>query len=193
MLSLQISLAETPEPVRKTIQTRVGNLGVTDVFWAIEDEDVFYVVAMTRNGKEHSFSVGADGEFLSSSAALSETPPAVQNAIKQQLGDGRLGEIDRSEDGAEVTFDVKMCRNGQRRSFSLTADGKIISRQLLLTETPAAVHDTIQKEIGSGRIIRIDQTTEGGETAYEVEAKKGGKRISFAVSVDGKIRAGTNL
>src|SRR6266478_4708370 len=43
LLSLQISPAEVPEPVRKTIQTRAGNSGITDLFWAIEDEDVFYV------------------------------------------------------------------------------------------------------------------------------------------------------
>jgi len=190
LLSLQVSLAEAPEPVRKTIQARVGNGTIDDLYWAIEDEEVIYVVETTQNGKEHSFSVGADGEFLSSTVALSETPVPVQNAIKRQLGDGRLGEIERSEDGSEVSFEVKTLRNGRRRCFSLAVDGKIISQQVLLAETPAEVRDAIQKEIRGGRIIRIDQTTDGGESAYEVEAKKGGKRISFAINAAGKIEGG---
>lgn len=188
LMSVQIGLADAPVAVQKAIQARIGTGTLADIYWAMEDDEVAYVVKVMRQGKEESFSVSVDGEFLSSTVMLSETPPAVEKTIKQQLGTGRLGEIERSVEAGEVSYDVKTFRNGHRRSFSVSADGKITSLQVLLAETPAEVQKTIKEQTGAGVILRIDRTSEGSETAFEIEAKKEGKKFSFSVGPDGKLQ-----
>ena len=187
LISVQVNLAETPEPVRKTIQARMGGGTSGDIYRAIEEEEVVYFVDMAKNGKGHSFTVSTNGEILSTSLDLTETPITVQKAIKQQIGTGRLGEIEQTEKGKEVTYEVKGFWNGHRRSLSVAPNGQINSVQVALDETPAAVQKKIQERAGFGTILRIDRTTQGDNVDYDVEVKTDGKRVDFTVGADGKV------
>ena len=187
LLSVQVSLAETPAPVRKTVQAHLGKARLGEVHRVVEDDETTYAIETHHDGKKQSFNVAADGEFLSYSVLLAETPPPVQKTVKQQVENGRLGEIERSEAAGESTYDVRTFSNGRRRSFTVAADGRITSLQVLLSETPAPVQQKIQEQSDGASIVRIDRTSQGRETLYEVETKKLGKKVVFLVSADGKL------
>src|ERR1700733_2478194 len=76
--------------------------------------------------------------------ALSETAPAVQKTIAAQIGDGKLGDIDRSDEKDEPAFDVSFTtKAGDEHDFSVAADGTLLSVEVEMSETPAAVQKTI--------------------------------------------------
>ncbi len=191
LASVQVELAEAPEAVRKTIQARAAGASVEEVHRTLEDDEVVYVVDTAKDGKKHTFSVEADGSFLSATVALSETPEPVQKSIRAQLAAGKLSEINRLEDDGEITFEAKVIQNGKKRALEIAVDGKIVSRQVFLPEVPAPAQKTILREIGAGSVLRVDRTAEKNEVTYEVEARKGGKKIYFTVFADGRLQSGT--
>ena len=59
--------------------------------------------------------------------------------------------------------------------------------KIALTDAPAAVQATIQKEAGAGRIKEIERETENGKTVYEAEVVTNGKTEEISVSEDGTL------
>ena len=61
-------------------------------------------------------------------------------------------------------------------------------QKVAMTELPAAVHKTIQDNLGGGTITQTAKETEGGRTYYDAEVQKsGGEEIEIKVDPDGKL------
>jgi len=119
---------------------------------------------------------------------LSQTPAAVQTAIAARIGDGTLGEIDRSDEGGETTFDVSFTsKAGDEGGFSVAADGKLTSTEVTFAQTPAAVHRTIQAEAAGWVLDGIDKNLDNAGTTYDVEVTKDGRTQNFTVDDDGTL------
>ena len=106
-----------------------------------------------------------------------------------RLGGATLLWLERADEEGEVTFSLGTRKGGVERDFSFSATGDLLSEQVLLGETPAVVRKTIEKETAGGVLVRIEKATDEGETFYEVEARKGGKKVSFKVNVEGQVVA----
>lgn len=189
-MSIEVTLAETPAPVQKTIQTLASRGELEGINKNLDDSDVTYDLALTnKNGKEKDFTIAEDGTLLSAGVELNETPDAVKKTIQSRLGDGKLESIDKNFDEDGANYDVEMTtKAGQERGFTVATDGSLVSTQVTLEETPRPVRRTIKNQIGDGRILRIDLSfvKERGVFPYQVEGRKDGASFDFNVGPKGK-------
>ncbi len=192
LLSLGMPLAELPVAVQKTIRAQANGGEVTGIDKNVADTQVSFDVEVAKDGREKYFTVANDGVLSSMEVELAETPPAVQATIKTYLADGQLQSIDENFDPAEKSFDIEaVALNGIHKSFSVAADGRLLSEQVALQKTPAVVRQTIQEKIGMGKLLRIDKTfteTKAGSTRvlFEVQCRMNGRPIYFSVGQHGR-------
>ncbi len=129
---------------------------------------------------------GADSE--GTVVKLSEVPVAVQAAIKEHLGRGRLGEIVKNLESGEVQYDVELTRQGRTRSLLLNDKGEVLEMQVFFGETPRPVQQAIRKQVAEGKIDEITKNIEEGEVSYDVEMIKDGKTRSFTLDDAGDLK-----
>ena len=121
--------------------------------------------------------------------SLSSLPAAVQKAVQTQVGDGKLGEIQRVEDEGEVSFEVTVSKGETERSFTLGAEGTLLSMEVELSATPGVVRQTIEKQVGAGTLDNINKRFDDGEVSYEVDfTTKADAERSFTVGADGRLQ-----
>jgi uncharacterized membrane protein YkoI len=118
---------------------------------------------------------------------LSSLPQAVQQTIKDQLGDGKLVCIEESSRNDETLYRVGLKKEGKDRSFTVDDDGKLRRLQVLLDEAPASVQAGIRKHLGSGTLVWVDKVTDEEGVAYEVEMTRDGRDRDFAVDPNGAL------
>lgn len=182
-----IPLTQAPLPVQKAIQSQLRGAKLQSIEQISEDGEVSYQAVIMRAGEERDLIVAADGTILSIELGLSETPPDVQKTIKAQLGRATIENIDKVFDDGEVTYEIEMTKDGQRREFTVGADGTLLNIDISLAEAPAAVQKTVSAQLAGGALVNIEKSLEDGETIYEIEFQKNGKDRSMSVAEDGKL------
>ncbi|HZL42496.1 MAG TPA: hypothetical protein VFD66_04375 [Verrucomicrobiae bacterium] len=120
---------------------------------------------------------------------LSDTPVAVQKAIRAQAADGTLGEIDRVMDDGGTLYDVELtARDGSGRDFTVDENGKLVSIEVLLAETPAPVQKAAKILIGEGKLESVDKLLEDAEVTYDFEViTNGHEEKGFTLAADGTL------
>ena len=190
LLSKEVALAETPASVQKTIHTLTNQGELEGINKNVDDWDVTYDIELTaKNGGEKDFTVAGDGTLLSAEVELNETPGAVRKTIQSRLGDSKLESIDKNFDGEAANYDVEMTtKEDQGKGFTVASDGRLVSAQVTLEETVPAVQRTIKRQIGDGKILRIDLSfvNEKGVFPYKVEGRKNGTPFDFSVGPKGR-------
>ncbi|MDB6020847.1 MAG: hypothetical protein JWQ04_704 [Pedosphaera sp.] len=188
-----VKLTEVPVAAQKTILAEAGRAKgeLGDIEKTSDDDETWYDVELTTGKRTRSFSVAPDGKLLTWQVFMNEIPVPARQAIHAQVqaAKGKLGDIDRVVEDGVVTFEVAMNKDGKEISFTISRDGKLLSLQVELTETPDAVQKTIRAQTVGGEIKKIEKNIddEDGEITYGVEMKKAGKKISFSVDANGKL------
>ncbi len=119
--------------------------------------------------------------------AFSELPAAVQTAIAK-LGGNTATEITRVEEDGDVTFETAITQGGRERDISVGADGTLLSIEVDLAETPAAVQKTIRAQISTGVLVGVDKIFDDGEASYDVVmTTKAGQERAFTVEENGTL------
>lgn len=188
LVGMEVFLEETPAPVQKTIQAIVGQGTIESIDKALDESEVRYDVDWnTKEGATRSGSVLESGKLESVQVNIEETPPAVQTALGAEVGKGQLKEVFKSFDDKAVYYDVTVNRDGRDREFTVAESGKLDSRQVFLLELPPVVQSSIQRTIGMGKLLRIDQAFEmkKGGFLYEVEGLVNGKPYDFSIGPKG--------
>ena len=168
-------LSRQPVPVQNAIRTQLGDGQLRAINQDENDGGIVYDVEMVRNGRTRSFSVGAEGELLDVEVFLAELPAAAQQAIRTKVGTATLGEIDKSIDDGEASYEVEMISAGKSRTFTVDSGGKLVDEEIVLAELPESLQKAIQKEIAGGKIEQITRTFDAGDTLYDVDVSLNGK------------------
>jgi uncharacterized membrane protein YkoI len=180
-------LSRQPVPVQNAIRAQLGGGRLRSVDQDENDGDTIYDVEMVRDGKTRSFSVGAEGELLEAEVFMEELPAAVQQAIRTKVGSATLGEIDKSIDDGQASYEVEMISAGKTRTFTLDANGKLTDEEVGLAELPDSLQKTIQKETAGGRIDLVTRTFDTGDTLYDVDVSKSGKTRTLTFDAEGTL------
>jgi hypothetical protein len=190
LVSMEVLLMETPLPVQRTIGSIVGMQGkIESIDKEFDESEVLYDVEWTtKAGVTRSFSVLENGKLESTQIDLDGTPPPVKAAILAEAGKGQVKEIFQSIEDNALFFDVTVNRDGKNREFTVTQAGKLDSRQLFLNELSPAAQSAIQRTIGQGKLVRIDEIFEKkkGVVPYEVESIVDGKPYGFSIGPNGR-------
>ena len=183
----QVMLEELPVNVRSNIQRQLGDGALAQIDKYVSDDEITYDVEMTKAGRDRSFTLDGEGALTAMEMFLEETPPTVQKTIRSRLGTGRLGDISKVIEEGDVSYEITMTHHRHSLPFSVSAEGRLTSADVLLEETPDTVQKTIRAKVGEGYIEEIAMFTEDGKTTYEISFTKGNSTETFEVSSDGKL------
>lgn len=190
LLSVQVTLLETPAQVRQTIQSELDGSGPDSIDKILNGADVSYdIEGPGADGKEIDFTVDEDGTLSSREVAMTETPDAVQKTIAAQLNGGTVKTIDENFDDDGTNFDVSVTTtDSSETSFNVASNGTMTSKEVLLDQVPARARETIRNRIGDGTILRVDKSfvRQKNVLPYEVEGRKDGKPFDFSVAPRGR-------
>jgi hypothetical protein len=190
LVSVRVTLAETPAEVRQTIKSELSGSGPDSIDKNLDETDISYdIEGPGRNGKEVDFTLDEDGTLSSRQVALTDTPDSVQKTIAAQLNDGKVETIDENLDDDGTNFDVTFTApDGAKTSFNAAADGTLLSKEVSLDEVPAGARATIENHIGNGTILRVDKSfvKKNNVLPFEVEGRKDGKPFDFSVAPRGR-------
>jgi len=189
LISVEVGLAETSAEVRKTIEKQVGQGTLDNIDKTFDDGEVSYEVDFTtKSGAERSFTVGADGKLERVQVELTEVPVAVRKTISEQTAKAKLGDMFKTFEDGEIFYEVEITRDGKDLDFSVAANGKLESREVISSELPAPARRTVKEKIGDGKILRIDEVFEKREGVFpfEIEGRKDGKPFNFSVGPKGR-------
>jgi uncharacterized membrane protein YkoI len=182
-----IALTQSPPAVQKTIQENVGNGKVTAMSKSEEDGLIRYEVDFTKGGVSRDLKVAEDGTLVSIQAALAETPPAVQKAIQAQLGESKLGDIEKTFEGAEISYEVEITtKDGRESQFTLSDAGVLLEIEIALNEAPAPVQKTVTEQMGGGSLTTLTKIIDERVT-YEANFTKDGKEGAVTVGPNGAL------
>ena len=187
LLSVEVTLAETPAEVRQTMQTELDGSGPDSIDKNLDGSDVSYdVEGPGADGKEMDFTVDEDGSLSSRQIRLDTAPDAVQKTVASELNGGKVEIVDENFDDDGTNFDVTV--TSPDASFNLTADGKMTSKEVGLDEVPARARAAIRIHIGDGTILRVDKSFVRKDNVFpfEVEGRKDGKPFDFSVAPRGR-------
>jgi uncharacterized membrane protein YkoI len=190
LLSVEVTLDETPVAVQKTIRAQGDGWGLESVDKNLDDVEASYDVEVSKDGRNKTFTVGEDGALLSMEMTLGEAPAAVQRTVQTQVGEGKLKSIDEifDEDGTNYDADITE-KDGHDKGFTVAPDGRLLSEQVTWDAVTPAARKTIKEQIGDGTILRIDKALlekQQGVLPYEVQGRKNGKPFDFSVGPRGK-------
>jgi len=190
LLSTEVTLAETPAAVQKSIQTLVKTGEVESIDKSLDDSEITYDIGLTtKEGLEKGFTLGEEGTLLSMEVSVAEMPAAAQKTVQTQVADGSVKSINKIFDADGITYDIETsAKGGREKAFAVAEDGKLVSQRVSLRETPPAVRRTIKERLGEGKLLRIDHSLieENGVMPYEVQGRKDGKPFDFSVGPKGK-------
>jgi len=121
--------------------------------------------------------------------ALTDTPAAVQAAIKQFAGSNAIEKITKESEDNTVVYEASVKINGAKQAVEVLADGTVkqTEKTVALKDTPAAVQTAVKTFAGAGTVDEIVEETAGGKKNYEVAVMINGKKKEADISVDGKI------
>ena len=190
LLSLEVTLADLPPAVKKTIAEQTGDRKVTAITKETDTDGTTYDVTVTNPaGAERSLAIGEDGTLISREVSLEETPAGVQITIKARAGDGTIASISQAFDEGETSFDITYTtKQGKELSFSVSPSGRLNSVEISLDDAPAPVQATIKDKVGGGKVLRVNKIFNPRQKVqgYEIESVVNGKPFDFEVSPKGK-------
>ncbi len=194
LLSVEMTLSELPAPVRKTIGLEADGWALENVDKNVDETEASYDVEVSTNSggatRTRNFSVAENGDLLSLTLALTNTPAAVQTAIQSQAGGGAVESVEKTFDPDGNQFEVEVVNgDGTKKSFTLTEDGRLYSEEVPLEKVPPGARRTITERVGDGKVLRVEKALlekKDGVLPYHVESRKDGKEFDFSVGPKGR-------
>jgi uncharacterized membrane protein YkoI len=189
LASSQVFEAELPPAVRRLLHAELGQRKPGEMYRVLEDGEISFEVDVFAHGKTNTWSFAEDGKWYSRDVDLGETPIAVQQAVRQTVGAGRVTEVSKSVENGQLSYDVELTKGGRQYGLSLNPSGKVISQEeeLALGELPPPVQRTVKATVGTGTITRIARVKDADGVSYDVEARRNGRALEFTVGPRGRI------
>ena len=184
---IDVLLAETPAEVQAGIQAQLGNGVLVEIDKILGEDEPTYDIEMTKDGKDRSFSVDAQGTLYSTEVFLQEIPEDIRKVIQTRVGSGRLGDIYKLTEDGDITYDVGMTRHRKSMPFVVDSDGELVSAVILLEDAPEPVQKVIGEKTADAYLEKIERFIDAGKTTYEVTLTKDNETSVIELSASGKI------
>ena len=134
----------------------------------------------------HTVLAHKEGEILD----LSKLPAAAQTAIKDHVGDGQVGRIDKLNSDGRTVYEARYMKADKRLAVTVTPDGGVISteEQMKVATTPEPVQRTIRERAGGGKVLVVVKVAEKSAVHYDAIVRDKDIKYMFTVDADGKLR-----
>jgi hypothetical protein len=184
-----LTWSQIPLAAQKMAKAQIGTNEIVSLSKVTEDKEVRFVVDYAKNGVEQELSVSPQGDLLEMEIALEETPAATQKTIKENLGGGKITEINRTSEEGEIFYDVDFETGSTTKFMSVAATGELVSveEEISFTSVPAVAQKAIQSNLNGRSLASVTRRVEDGETFYDISASKEGRDEEFTISESGDL------
>jgi hypothetical protein len=116
--------------------------------------------------------------------------PARATVEKITVG-GKVDQIDKEVERGKVVYDVEATLGGKHVEYLIAdADGEVLGTEVSIAyrEVPKSVRAAAEKYFDSAYGLTVMKGVEYGETHYEIEGLKNGKKVEATFDPSGKKR-----
>ena len=120
---------------------------------------------------------------------LAAVPVLVRATIEKETAGGHVDKITRETERGKTVYDVEATVNGQHMEYLVAeANGELLGTEAPteFRALPQPVQDAAQKYFGTTAGLTAMKGVEYGETQYEVEGLKNGKKVEVTFDPNGK-------
>ena len=121
--------------------------------------------------------------------SLSQLPPAARATVERVTAGGSVDKVTKEVERGKVVYDVEATVGGKHLEYLIgDAGGAVLGTEVPITfaELPAPVQAAAEKYFGTTSGLTVMKGIEYGETSYEVEGLKGGKKVEVTFDPTGK-------
>jgi uncharacterized membrane protein YkoI len=138
------------------------------------------------------FAATAFGQEKEDGKLTIDIPLAVQAAIKQEQGDGKVHDFQRVNETDGTTYVVGLTIEGKKYKLALDAAGRVMSKELdeetdekpiTVESLPAAIKKTLSRESNGAPIVEIHIHAK----TYTAEIKVGKRKYEIEIDEQGKL------
>ncbi len=187
LISKQVFEKELPSAVAQTLRAQLADAQLGEIYWTNDDGDPAYAVEFTRGGAKRSLTIAPDGWLSAREIAVADLPNEVRRAVEAELKGATPTHVERTDDGAEVTFDVTIEAAKRPRTLIFNERGALTATEIPSLEMPAEVQKTIQPRLIGARLIHVFKAEEDGDTYFEATYVKGGLKHTATALADGTL------
>ena len=126
-----MKLTDAPAAVRATVEKETANGGkLKKLSKETEDGKTVYEAEITKDGKEMSVNISADGKVMERETKIDKSalPAGSMKAIEAKYPKAKIGDAEKVEKDGKTTYEVDVTPAGdhEAREVTLDADGKIV-------------------------------------------------------------------
>jgi uncharacterized membrane protein YkoI len=119
---------------------------------------------------------------------FAKLPAAAQKTVREQAGDGTIGEVEKNEEDGETRYTVTITMGDTDRDVTVAGDGALRSVEISLDDTSEMVRGTIKRIVGGGKLETVARSFGDGKINYVVTmTNTNGAARTFTVEVNGKV------
>ncbi len=134
----------------------------------------------------------APGQASEKSVKMANLPKLVQTTMLEQSKGARILGTSSEVEGGKTMYELETMMNGHHRDLLIDGSGNVVEIEvgLDLASLPAILRAGIQQQAPKGRATSVESLAKGDGIvyAYEVHVTTAGKKRSFQLMPDGKLR-----
>lgn len=132
---------------------------------------------------------------------LQQLPAAVREGIEREAPGRAIADIDRETSNGRMVYEVEFRDSGINPRLHFTENGMLVPSAAStadavanffagtqVSDLPAAVQETVRREVSTGRVMDVDIERRTGRTVYEIEVESSpGRQYEFHVAENGTV------
>ena len=121
--------------------------------------------------------------------SLAEMTAPARAAVEKLTVGGKVEKIDKEVEKGKEIYDVEATVNGKHMEYAIATDGAVVGTETGISfgELPEAVQTAAAKYFGGTTGLDPARVEENGQTVYEIEGKKNGKKVAATFDTTGKL------
>jgi uncharacterized membrane protein YkoI len=120
---------------------------------------------------------------------LDQVSAPAQATITREVGNGHVDKITREVERGKTVYDVEATAEGRHMEYLISdADGQLLGTEVPIefNQLPELVRAAAEKYFGTSNGLTVMKGVEYGETQYEIEGRKNGKKVEVSFDPEGK-------
>jgi uncharacterized membrane protein YkoI len=171
----------TSEKETRIMQNRI-NRSIMAFLLAVSVTALAAACASTKAGKEKK-------EDASERVSLAQLPAPARAAVEKLTAGGKIDKIDKEVEKGQIVYDIEATVSGKHVEYTIATDGAVVGTETSIeySELPDAVRTAAEMYFGSATGLNPAKAVEDGQTTYEIEGTKNGKKVAVTFDPAGKL------
>ena len=129
------------------------------------------------------------GEGKEVRVTLDQLSPQAKATVQREIKGGQVEKLTAETERGREVYDVEANVDGKHMEYLIAKDtGEVLGREAPIpySALPEGARAAAEKHFGTSEGLTAMKCEEFGQTSFEIEGKKNGKRSEFQVDANGK-------